>query len=182
MQPPPDGSAPEAVPGCTTNTGRPAHEARWRSSPWRCSLRRSPSPSCAGSDARAAGRYLVRAIFDNAAFAVRGEDVRIAGANVGSIQSLDVTKDKKAAVTFSIDDARLHAVLRQRHLLDPPPVADRRALRRLRPGQPRSRRCPRIRTGPGAGSYYLPVAQTNSPVDSDIVQDIYRLPIRERSR
>jgi len=33
----------------------------------------------------AGGPYMVRAIFDNAGFAVPGETVRIAGANVGSI-------------------------------------------------------------------------------------------------
>ena len=35
--------------------------------------------------------YQVRAIFDTASFAVPGEDVRIAGAPVGTIASLDVT-------------------------------------------------------------------------------------------
>src|SRR5438067_7488318 len=52
------------------------------------------------------GPYLVRAIFDDAAFAVSGEDVRIAGATVGSIESLDVTSLKKAAVTLAVKDAR----------------------------------------------------------------------------
>jgi ABC-type transporter Mla subunit MlaD len=54
----------------------------------------------AGSSRGAGQAYAVRAIFDNAGFAVPGEAVRIAGAPVGSIQSLDVTPDKKAAVTI----------------------------------------------------------------------------------
>ncbi|MGH2882510.1 MAG: MlaD family protein, partial [Solirubrobacteraceae bacterium] len=37
------------------------------------------------------GPYRVRAIFDDASFAVAGEQVRVAGAPVGSIASLDVT-------------------------------------------------------------------------------------------
>ena len=41
----------------------------------------------------AGGPYMVRAIFDNAGFAVAGETVRIAGANVGSIASVDVDPD-----------------------------------------------------------------------------------------
>ncbi|HEY1713743.1 MAG TPA: hypothetical protein VGG07_12625, partial [Solirubrobacteraceae bacterium] len=45
-----------------------------------------PSSSSSGN-----GPYLVRAIFDDASFAARGEDVRIAGANVGSINALGVT-------------------------------------------------------------------------------------------
>ena len=48
--------------------------------------------------------YYVRAIFDNAATCVPGEDVKVAGVPVGVVQSLDVTDDKKAAVTLRIDD------------------------------------------------------------------------------
>ena len=48
------------------------------------------------------GPYQVRAIFDNAAFAVSGEDVRIAGAPAGSITSLSVTSTNQAAVTLTI--------------------------------------------------------------------------------
>jgi hypothetical protein len=35
--------------------------------------------------------YVVRAIFDNGAFMVTGEQVRVAGANVGEINSVGVT-------------------------------------------------------------------------------------------
>ena len=34
--------------------------------------------------------YVVRAIFDNGGFMVTGEEVRVAGANVGEIESVDV--------------------------------------------------------------------------------------------
>ena len=51
----------------------------------------------AGSDA--GGDYLVRGIFDNGGFIVPGEDVRIAGANVGTVESVDVTdKDEIASL------------------------------------------------------------------------------------
>ena len=43
------------------------------------------------------GPYTVRAIFDDASFAVAGENVRVAGANVGTITSLAVTPAKRAA-------------------------------------------------------------------------------------
>ncbi len=36
------------------------------------------------------GDYLVRAYFDNGSFTVSGQDVRVGGANVGVIQSVDV--------------------------------------------------------------------------------------------
>jgi hypothetical protein len=48
------------------------------------------------------------------------------------------------------------------------------------PGTAAAPALPRIASGPGAGSYYLPVTRTSSPVDSDIVQDIYQQPIAQR--
>jgi ABC-type transporter Mla subunit MlaD len=126
------------------------------------------------------GPYEVRAIFDNAAFAVTREDVRIAGAPVGSIKALDVTPDKKAAVTISIDDARFtpfHAnatcSIRPQSLIGEKYVD-------CDPGTSGSQPLQRIPAGSaGAGSYLLPVSQTHSPVDLDIVQDISRQPTRQ---
>src|ERR1044072_3555794 len=63
------------------------------------------------------GKYEVRAIFDNAAFLVTGEEVRVAGANVGVVADIDVTNADepalengdpdpgKAIVVLQIDDA-----------------------------------------------------------------------------
>src|SRR4029079_16261120 len=48
--------------------------------------------------------YKVRAIFDNAGFVIPGEDVKVAGVKVGSIDSVEVTKDYKAAVVLKITD------------------------------------------------------------------------------
>ncbi len=133
-----------------------------------------------GSSDGARRTYDVRAIFDNAAFVVQGEDVRIAGVPVGSIQSLDVTPDKKAAVTLEIDDSRFtpfHAdatcAIRPQSLIGEKYVD-------CNPGTSSSAPLTRIRSGPGAGSHLLPVTRTSSPVESDIVQDIYQQPIRQR--
>ena len=60
--------------------------------------------SASGSGAN--GSYRVRAIFDDASFAVAGEQVRVAGAPVGSIASLEVTKNNQAAVILQINDSR----------------------------------------------------------------------------
>ena len=49
--------------------------------------------------------YLVRAIFDNAGFAIPGEDVKVAGVKVGTIDAVEVTDDNKAAVVLDITDA-----------------------------------------------------------------------------
>jgi ABC-type transporter Mla subunit MlaD len=132
-----------------------------------------------GSKTTTGGTYLVRAIFDDAAFAVQSEDVRIAGANVGSIQSLGVTAGKKAAVTLAISDSRFrpwHAnatcAIRPQSLIGEQYVD-------CSPGTAGSPALARISRGPGAGSYYLPVARTSSPIDSDIVQNISTEPVRQ---
>lgn len=134
----------------------------------------------AQSGSHAAHRaYLVRAIFDDASFAALGEDVRIAGANVGSIRSLGVTKDNRAAVTISIgnhDFAPFHAdascAIRPQSLIGEEYVD-------CMPGTAGAPPLPTIRSGPGAGEHYLPVTRTSSPIDSDIVQDISTEPVRQ---
>jgi ABC-type transporter Mla subunit MlaD len=144
----------------------------------------------ASSSSRGSGAvYQVRAIFDDAAFAVPGEDVRIAGAIVGSIQSLDVcTKApcpegsplNKAAVTIQINNgdftpfyADAHCAIRPQSLIGEKYVD-------CTPGSSSSSALQKINQGPGSGTYLLPLARTSSPVDSDIVQDISQTPIRQR--
>ncbi len=124
--------------------------------------------------------YDVRAIFDDASFAVPGEQVRVAGAPVGSIASLGVTAGKQAAVTLAIDDSRFtpfHAdatcAIRPQSLIGEIYVD-------CNPGTASAPTLNRIATGPGAGAHYLPVARTSSPVDFDIVQNIYQEPVAQR--
>ena len=45
-------------------------------------------PSATGADD---GPYKVRGIFDNGGFIVAGEEVRIAGATIGTVESVDVS-------------------------------------------------------------------------------------------
>ncbi len=132
-----------------------------------------------GSGSPSGGTYLVRAIFDDASFAVQGEDVRIAGANVGSIQSLGVTQAKKAAVTLAITNsdfrpwhANATCAIRPQSLIGEQYVD-------CSPGTPSAPPLPRIYRGPGEGSYYLPVTRTSSPIDSDIVQNVSTEPVRQ---
>ncbi len=123
--------------------------------------------------------YLVRAIFDDASFAATGEDVRIAGANVGSVRALSVTRDNLAAVTISVDNpafqpfhANATCTIRPQSLIGEEYVD-------CLPGSAGSPPLPLIRSGPGAGSHYLPVTRTSSPIDFDIVQDISTMPVRQ---
>jgi MlaD protein len=141
-----------------------------------------------GRSRGAGGSYMVRAIFDNAGFAVSGETVRIAGANVGSIASVDVdphtlhtARAPKAAVTLEIDNGdftpfhanatctiRPQSLIAERFVDCNPGTSNQPALQKIAAGQP------------GAGNYYLPVTQTSSPIDFDIVQDISQESIRQR--
>jgi phospholipid/cholesterol/gamma-HCH transport system substrate-binding protein len=125
------------------------------------------------------GSYQVRAIFDNAEFAVSGEDVRIAGANVGSIGSLSVTRQNQAAVTLDIQNrafvpfhANATCAIRPQSLIAENYID-------CSPGTTAAPALQRIRRGGGAGSYLLPVTQTSSPIDPDIVQDISQQPVRQ---
>src|SRR3954447_16020001 len=61
------------------------------------------------------GSYAVRAIFDDVASAVPGEDVKIAGAKVGKIGSMEVTRANKAAVTLNITDSSFTPFRRNAH-------------------------------------------------------------------
>lgn len=127
----------------------------------------------------AGGPYTVWAIFDDASYAVQGEDVRIAGAPVGTIKSLDVTPDNRAAVTLGIDNssfvpfhANASCTIRPQSLIGEEYVD-------CSPGTSAAPPLDQIKRGPGAGSYLLPVTRTSSPIDFDIVQDIYQEPVRQ---
>jgi virulence factor Mce-like protein len=126
------------------------------------------------------GGYKVRAIFDFVRL-VPGEDVKIAGAKVGKVESLDVTPDKKAAVVLSITKdgftpfhADAHCTIRPQSLIGET-FAD---------CSPGTFSQPKLKTIPdgqkGAGQHLLPVQNTSSPVDIDLINNIYREPIRQR--
>ena len=132
------------------------------------------------------GVYRVRAIFDNAGFAIPGMDVKIAGVKVGKIDSLDVTSDKKAAMVLAIDDKnfqdwRADATCRIR----PQSLIGEKFIECL-PTQPRAagEQAPpplkEITSGDSEGQRLLPVSQTSKSVDLDLINNIMRLPYRER--
>lgn len=133
----------------------------------------------ARSDGGQGGAYVIRAIFDDASYAVTGEDVRIAGANVGTITALGVTPQKRAAVTITIDDSRFTPFYADAHCEIRPQSLIGEEYVNCTPGRSRAPRLRRIEHGAGAGDYLLPVTRTSSPIDTDIVQDISTQPVRE---
>ena len=124
--------------------------------------------------------YFVRAIFDNASSLVAGEDVKIAGAVVGAVDSLEVTDDEKAAVVLRIDDedfvpwrSDAGCVIRPQSLIGEKFVE-------CEPGSASASALREIEDGDGEGERLLPVENSSSPVDLDLLNNVLRLPYRQR--
>ncbi|MCW3018070.1 MAG: hypothetical protein JWN10_378 [Solirubrobacterales bacterium] len=132
------------------------------------------------------GSYTVRAIFDDAGNLISGENVKIGGVKVGTVSSVTPTPQGKAAIALNIEnpgfkDFRSNAscTIRPQSLIGEKYVD-------CLPTQPRVEGAPlppplhKIRRGEGAGEYLLPVQNTSSPVDVDLLGDINRLPEQQR--
>jgi virulence factor Mce-like protein len=124
--------------------------------------------------------YFVRAIFDNASNLVEGEDVKIAGAVVGAVDTLEVTDDEKAAVVLRIDDedfvpwkSDASCTIRPQSLIGEKFVE-------CKPGTTSAARLEEIEDGPGEGERLLPVSNNSSPVDLDLINNVMRVPYRQR--
>ncbi|HEY6762861.1 MAG TPA: MlaD family protein [Baekduia sp.] len=133
------------------------------------------------------GEYRVRAIFDNSSFVIAGEDVKIAGVNVGKIDSLDVDDHHRAVVVLKITDPAfvpfrkdatchvgLQSLIGEQYVECSPtqPRGGDRAPAAVLPAIPKGE--------PGAGQHLLPVSNTSSPVGQDLLNDIMRVPERQR--
>ncbi|HRV60208.1 MAG TPA: MlaD family protein, partial [Solirubrobacterales bacterium] len=142
--------------------------------------------------------YEIRAVFDNGAFVVPGIDVRVAGANVGSVSSVDVSRPGeetgtdvpgKAIVVMNITDKGFQdwkddasCIIRPQSLIgekfldcqvtEPRPAGSEPppSLEKITDGQP------------GAGEYLLPIENNAQSVDLDLINNIYRLPYAQRFR
>src|SRR4051812_12223147 len=122
--------------------------------------------------------YEVRAIFDNAAYIVKGEDVKVAGAVVGRVKSLDVTDDKRAALVLQIDKAGFTPFHEGAFCSIHPQALIGEKFVDCRPGPDKAPELAKIETGDGRGQHLL--KNTSSPVDLDLVNDTLRLPYRQR--
>jgi len=133
------------------------------------------------------GGYTVRAIFDEAGNLIAGENVKIDGVKVGTVTSVTPTPQAKAAVVMNIEnpgfqDFRADAIctIRLQALIGEKYVDCLPTQQRVE-GTPLPPPLGKVPSGQeGAGDYYLPVTQTHSPVDVDLLGDITRLPERER--
>ncbi len=147
------------------------------------------------------GDYLVRAYFDNAGFLVDGEDVRIAGAIVGNIQEVDVSRPGeavtedgsedpgKAVVVMNITDGGFQdfltdatCLIRPQSLLGEKYV-DCQPTQARAPGSEPPPPLEQIADGEiGEGQYRLPLENNGKQVDLDLINNITRQPESERFR
>ncbi|HET7591072.1 MAG TPA: hypothetical protein VFK14_12940 [Solirubrobacterales bacterium] len=150
------------------------------------------------------GGYRVRAIFDNGAFMVHGEQVRVAGANVGEIEEVNVSmpgeavaykdgkpveKPGKAIIVMNITDPGFQdwrqdasCLIRPQSLIGEKFVDCRPTLPRA-PGAEPPPALKEIPAGePGAGQHLLPLGSNGTSVDPDLINDINTLPYAQRFR
>ena len=154
--------------------------------------------SAAGGDE---GNYEVRAIFDNGAFLVPDEEVRIAGANVGLVSEVTVTSETepahadgspdpgKAVVVLQIDDAGFQDFREDASCLIRPQSLLGEKFVECEPTQPRAAGTeppPPLEVigegEPGEGQRFLPLESNGKAVDLDLVNNIMREPYADRFR
>jgi ABC-type transporter Mla subunit MlaD len=148
--------------------------------------------------------YVVRAIFDSGGFMVPGEEVRVAGATVGEIESVDVTMPGeidsyedgrpqavpgKAAIAMKIEDPGFQdfrsdasCLIRPQSLIGEKFVDCTPTL----PRSPNSEPPPELEEipdgEPGAGQYLLPLENNSTSVDPDLINNINQLTYAQRFR
>jgi phospholipid/cholesterol/gamma-HCH transport system substrate-binding protein len=133
------------------------------------------------------GGYTVRAIFDDAGNVISGEDVKIDGVKVGTVGPVTPTPQAKAAVVLNIENPGFQSFRADAKCTVRPQALIGEKYVDCVPTQPRAEGAPlppplkKIPSGQeGAGQWLLPVENTSSPVDVDLLGDISRLPERER--
>jgi ABC-type transporter Mla subunit MlaD len=148
--------------------------------------------------------YVVRAVFDNGSFMVAGEQVRVAGANVGTIKSVSVslpgepTAEEdgklvdvpgKAIIELEITDSSFQdfrqdagCEIRPQSLIGEKFV-DCHPTEPRAPGEQPPPPLRQIPAGePGAGQYLLPLGRNQTTVDPDLINNINSLPYAQRFR
>jgi ABC-type transporter Mla subunit MlaD len=132
------------------------------------------------------GDYKVRAIFDNAGFVIPGEDVKVAGVKIGTIDAVELTDDFKAAVVLDITDPGYQdfrddasCIVRPQSLIGERFVECELTQARAAGTEPPPE-LEQIEDGPGEGQYLLSVDHTAKAVDLDLINNIMQRPVRER--
>jgi phospholipid/cholesterol/gamma-HCH transport system substrate-binding protein len=129
----------------------------------------------AGGSGDSGDAYRVDVIFDNAGFLIPGQDVKIAGARVGSVKAVSLTPERRARITLEVDPrfgpfrSDADCTIQPQSLIGEKYV-------QCAPGTPRGRP---LRAGDD-GTPTLPVERTHAPIDVDLVLSALREPAPER--
>jgi virulence factor Mce-like protein len=126
----------------------------------------------AGDDGDA---YRVDAIFDNAGFLIPGQDVKIAGARVGSVKEVSLTPDRRARIAMEIDSRFAPFRSDADCTIQPQSLIGEKYVQ-CTPGTPRGKPL----RDEGDATPTLPVERTHAPIDVDLVLAALRRPAPER--
>jgi ABC-type transporter Mla subunit MlaD len=120
--------------------------------------------------------YRVDAIFDNADFLVSGQDVKIAGAVVGRVTGVHLTRDRRARIEMQIEDGFAPFRSDATCTIRPQSLIGEKFVQ-CDPGTPKGKP---LAAAHGEGAPAVPLAHNHSPVDLDLVFAALRLPYRQR--
>ena len=122
-----------------------------------------------------AKRYEVDAIFDSAGFLIEGQDVKIGGAQVGSVKKVALSGRRRARITLEVEERFGPFREDARCSIRPQSLIGEKFVQ-CSPGTPEA---PELahRGGPRPT---VPIESTHSPVDLDLVFGALRRPVRER--
>jgi virulence factor Mce-like protein len=131
--------------------------------------------AASGGGGSGGGDYRVDAIFDNASFLIPGQDVKIAGAKAGSVVDVTLTPQHKARIQMKVGKEFAPFRSDADCTIQPQSLIGEKFIQ-CTPGTPQG--APLRATGREAPT--VPLANTHSPVDIDLVNATFRQPTSQR--
>lgn len=129
----------------------------------------------AGGDETAGpkGKYRVDAIFDSASFLIPGQDVKVAGAKVGSVKDVSLTPQRKARISMEVDGEFAPFRSDARCTIQPQSLIGEKFIQCV-PGTPAG-------TPLTGDPPTVPLTNTSAPVDLDLVLSTFAMPTPQRA-
>ncbi|UTI63255.1 MlaD family protein [Paraconexibacter antarcticus] len=129
----------------------------------------------AGGSSASGGSFRVDAIFDNAGFLVPGQDVKIAGAKVGTVAAIHLTPQNKARISMDVDSRFAPFRSDADCTIQPQSLIGEKFIQ-CTPGSVAGR--PLVASGDRPPT--VPLSGTHAPVDLDLVLSTFREPTTTR--
>jgi phospholipid/cholesterol/gamma-HCH transport system substrate-binding protein len=121
------------------------------------------------------GAYRVDAIFDNASFLIPGQDVKIAGAKAGTVVDVKLTPQHKARIQMQVGKEFAPFRSDADCTIQPQSLIGEKFIQ-CTPGTPQGAPLRSV----GGEAPTVPLANTHSPVDIDLVNATFRAPTNQR--